>query len=303
MTTHTNQTVYDRITAKIIEALERGVAPWVRPWAVSLPHNAVSGREYNGVNILSCLAHQLHHGHQCSAYLTYQQAKSLGGWVRQGERGVLLVLYREIERPSREDNDTDEEQPGRLFLAKGFTVFNLEQTAGLDHVRARLERQRTRGFEPLEECERIVQQTGAVIRDGSRASYSPRNDVITMPPRQAFSSAATYYGTVLHEVCHWTGAPQRLNRQLGAVFGSRTYAKEELVAELGACFLAARCGIEHVTRSASYIGTWLEALRNDKRFVFAMAKLASQAADYIYPPTNSTAAVAEPTVTSSVSAG
>jgi antirestriction protein ArdC len=250
----------------------------------------VSGREYNGVNILSCLAHQLLHGHQCSAYVTFQQAKSLGGWVRQGEQGVLLVLYREIERPTGEDDDEDTR---RLFVAKGFTVFNLEQTGGLDHVRVQLERQRARGFEPLEECERIVQQTGAVICDGGRASYSPRRDVITMPPRLAFSSAAAWYGTVFHEVCHWTGAPHRLNRQLGAVFGSRTYAKEELVAELGACFLAARCSIEHVTRSASYIGTWLEALQNDKRFIFSMAKLASQAADYIHPAMNSAALPAD----------
>lgn len=222
----------------------------------------MSGREYNGVNILSCMAHQLQHGHQGSSYLTFQQAKSLGGWVRQGERGVLLVLYRDVLSSAREEDD-DQEQTRRLFLAKGFTVFNLEQTAGLDHVRERLNRQRARGFEPLEECERIIQQTGAAVREGGRASYSPLHDVITMPPRRTFAAATAYYGTLFHETCHWTGAPHRLNRQLGAVFGSRTYAMEELVAELGACFLAARCGIEHVSRSASYIGTWLEGLQND----------------------------------------
>jgi antirestriction protein ArdC len=270
VTTHTNQTVYDSITANIIEALEQGVAPWVRPWAVSLPRNAVSGREYNGVNILSCLAHQLHHGHQCSAFVTFQQAKSLGGWVRQGECGVLLLLYREIERPSDPEAEQEERHSRRLFLAKGFTVFNLEQTGGLAHVRERFDRQCPGSFEPLEECERIIRQTGAVIHEGVQASYSPNQDLITMPPRHTFHSAAGWYGTLFHETVHWTGAPRRLNRQLGAVFGSQTYAREELVAELGACFLSARCGIEHVSRSASYIGMWLEALQNDKRFIFTM---------------------------------
>ena len=282
MTTHATQSVYDRITRNIMEALDRGVVPWVRPWAVSLPHNAASGREYNGVNILSCLAHQLHHGHHGSAYLTFQQAKSLGGWVRQDERGVPLVLYRDIERGAQDDGN-DQQQRGRQFLARGFTVFNLEQTEGLDHVRDRLDRQRSRHFEPLEECERLIQQTGAVIREGGRASYSPVHDVITMPPRHSFSSGEAWYGTLFHETCHWTGAQHRLNRQLGGVFGSTTYAKEELVAELGACFVAARCGIEHVSRSASYIDTWLEALHNDKRFIFSAAKLASQAADHLCP--------------------
>src|SRR5690349_14998538 len=105
MSTTTNQTVYDRITGSIIAALERGVAPWVRPWAVTLPYNAVSQRQYRGVNILGCLAHQLEHGHSSSAYLTFQQARTLGGWVRQGERGVLLVLYREVPVPIKDQDD------------------------------------------------------------------------------------------------------------------------------------------------------------------------------------------------------
>jgi antirestriction protein ArdC len=127
MSTSIDQTVYDRITGSIIAALERGVAPWVRPWAISLPYNAVSRRAYRGVNIISCLAHQLEHGHTCSAYVTFQQAKSLGGWVRQGEHGVSLVLYRDVLAP-RKDGDNEGDDGRRLFLAKGFTVFSLEQT-------------------------------------------------------------------------------------------------------------------------------------------------------------------------------
>jgi antirestriction protein ArdC len=189
MSTSAHQTVYDRITGSIIAALEQGVAPWVRPWAVSLPCNAVSQRHYRGVNVLSCLAHQLDHGHACSAYLTFQQAKSLGGWIRQGERGVLLVLYRDVPLPAK-GRDEAEDHGRRIFLAKGFTVFNLEQTGGLEQVREQLEARSTREFEPLEECERVVRATGAVIHEnGTHASYSPSRDVITMPARSSFRRA------------------------------------------------------------------------------------------------------------------
>jgi antirestriction protein ArdC len=163
-------------------------------------------------------------------------------------------------------------------------VFNLEQTGGLEEFREKLEAGRTRGFEPLEECERVVRATGAIIREnGTQASYSPSRDVITMPARSGFHRATDFYATLYHEAVHWTGVGHRLNRDLSGLFGGTRYAQEELVAELGACFLAARTGIEHVTQSASYIGNWLQALHNDKRFIFAAAKLATQASGYIYP--------------------
>jgi antirestriction protein ArdC len=196
MSTPTHQTIYDRITGSIIAALEQGVAPWVRPWAVSLPYNAASRRNYRGVNVLSCMAHQLEHGHTCPAYVTFHQAKSLGGWVRHGEHGVLLVLYRDV--PVTAKNPEVEEDGGRrIFLAKGFTVFNLEQTSGLEQLRERLEGERPRGLEPLEECERVVRATGAIIHEnGPNASYSPSRDVITMPPRTSFRRAEVFFATL-----------------------------------------------------------------------------------------------------------
>lgn len=282
MFAHTKEIVYDRVTGSIIAALERGVAPWVRPWTVFLPFNLVSRRPYRGINILSCLAHQLDHGHTSDAYLTYQQAKGLGGWIRQREHGVLLVLYREVPRAPQSDGEDDPARP--LFLAKCFTVFNIEQAGGLEHIQAKLAAQREHLVAPLEECERVVVATGARIREnGTRASYCPSSDLITMPPRSAFSRSTDFYATLYHELTHWSGASHRLNRDLEGLHGGTRYAREELVAELGACFLAARTGIEHITDSASYIGNWLQALRDDKRFIFGAAKLATQAAGYIYP--------------------
>lgn len=282
MSATTNQSVYDRITGSIIAALERGVAPWVRPWAVTLPYNAVSRRPYHGVNILGCLAHQLEHGHARPAYVTFQQAKSLGGWIRQGERGVLLFLYREVAVPVKDAAD-DVDDGRRIFLAKGFTVFNLEQTGGFEDLGRSLDLDYARRFEPIEECERVVRATGATIHEnGNQASYSPSRDLISMPPRRAFGRAGDWYASLFHELTHWTGAAQRLGRDLGGMQGGTRYAQEELVAELGACFLAGRTGIEHITQSANYIGHWLIALREDRRFIFTAAKLASQAANFIY---------------------
>jgi antirestriction protein ArdC len=229
------------------------------------------------------MAHQLEHGHTSSAYLTFQQAKSLGGYVRQGERGVLLVLYRDVLVPTK-DRHEGENDGRRIFLAKGFTVFNLEQTGGLEQFREKLEARSKGRFEPLEECERVVRSTGAVIHEnGTHASYTASRDVVTMPSRSGFRTAAGWYGVAYHELVHWSGARHRLNRDLSGGFGSRVYALEELVAELGACFIAARCGIEHVSRSASYIDSWLEALHGDKRFIFSAGRLATEAAAFIQP--------------------
>jgi antirestriction protein ArdC len=236
MTAINAPTIYDRVTGQIIAALERGVAPWVRPWVVSLPYNAVSRRPYHGINVLSCMAHQMEHGHASSGYVTFHQAKELGGWVRQGERGVLLVLYRDVLVPAK-DREDDEDDGRRIFLAKGFTVFNLEQTGGLDQVRERLEAERTRGFDPLEECERVMRATGAVVREnGTHASYSPSRDVITMPARSSFRRAEDFYATTYHEAVHWSGAKHRLDRDLSGLYGDTCYAQEELVAELGPAF-------------------------------------------------------------------
>lgn len=228
MTTAAKENIYSRITSQIIDQLERGVVPWVKPWRTTLPFNVVSGRPYRGINVLSTWAHQLAHSYQCNGYLTFKQAKDLGGWVRRGEQGAPIILYRPIDRDEKREEDLDR----RLYVARG---------------------------------------------------YSVTRDEITMPGRSAFSSAQNYYSTLLHELSHWSGAPGRLARDQSGGFGSATYAKEELVAELGAAFLAARLGIEHVSQAASYLQSWLAVLQNDNRFLFVAARQATEAAMFIHP--------------------
>jgi antirestriction protein ArdC len=281
MSTSMAGTVYERITGRIITLLEQGTVPWLRPWRATLPRNASNGHIYQGVNTLSCMALELERGFTCSAYVTYDQARKCGGWVRQGEHGVLLVLYKKVPKQALVPGDPEPEE--FYFLAKGFTCFNLLQCGGLDELRKRLEGAPV-DFNPSERCERLIAGTGAVIHHcGERAFYSPARDGITLPAKYLFHSPDAYYSTAFHELVHWTGAPHRLNRQGGWRFGDPRYAFEELTAEVGAAFLAARTSIDHTTQAAAYIQSWLGALRHDSRFLFAAAKKAGEAADYVYP--------------------
>ena len=283
-----SQTVYDRITNTLYDPMQRGTLPWVRPWATKLPHNAASGREYSGVNLLSTMAHEAANGYDRSGYLTFNQARQLGGWVRQGERGVLLVLYRQVpKRVAQECEDDD-----RYFLARGFVVFNVRQCGGLDHLIAGEAERGVHQVEPASVAERVITSSGVTVRyGGAQAQYDPRSDCVTLPPTRCFVSTDAYYSTAFHELAHATGHETRLDRQRGCRFGDPAYAFEELVAELAAAFVAARVGIGHTTQAAAYLQNWLGALHRNPRYIFAASKAASLAANWLCPAGKESAAV------------
>jgi antirestriction protein ArdC len=158
-------------------------------------------------------------------------------------------------------------------------VFNASQ---LESVPARFEQFSVRAWEPIEYAEQLLSQSGAVIRHGgNRAYYLPTDDYIQLPPVASFSQSDDYYSTALHELCHWTGHPTRLDRVQGRVNGKEAYAFEELVAEIGAAFLCAHCGLSARLEHASYIDSWLNALRRDKRLIFVAASGAQKAVDFV----------------------
>ena len=271
--------IYEQITARIISELEAGTPPWVRPWssvADPLPHNAVSQRSYRGVNHLMLSMQQQAAGYESNAWLTFQQARELGGCVRKGEHGTRVVYY--DLRPFK-DEETQEKR--RVPLLKIFTVFNAAQVDGLpDHVQAAP----VDGpeWQPGELAEEIIKASGAdILSGGFRAYYSPANDRIHLPPRSMFADSAGFYGTALHELAHWSGHPSRLNRQFGKRFGDAAYTVEELVAEMAAAYLCAHCRIDGRLQHASYIGSWLEVLGRDKRALFTAAAQAQKAADLL----------------------
>jgi antirestriction protein ArdC len=128
----------------------------------------------------------------------------------------------------------------------------------------------------------FFQSTGADIREGhGEACYIPSRDFISMPAFAGFKGADHFYNVAFHELTHWTGHKARLDRDLKNRFGTRNYAAEELIAELGAAFLCAEFGFDGDVRNAGYISNWIELLKADKRAFFTACSQASKAADYL----------------------
>lgn len=197
--------------------------------------------------------------------------------MRKGERGTTVIFFKMAEVAGAAKS---EEPNTRVIpLMRSFVVFNAAQ---LENLPARHQQTASIPWDPRDEAEAILHASGAVIRHGgTEACYRPSIDAIQLPPRESFFNAEGYYATALHELTHWTGASSRCNRPLGMRHGIEPYAFEELVAEMGSAFLAAHCGLPCGLHHASYIESWLKALRNDKRVVFVAAAKAQSAADYV----------------------
>jgi antirestriction protein ArdC len=279
--------LYALITDRIVQALEQGVAPWVRPWSTgidTLPMNAGTKRVYRGINVVLLALEAQRHGYPRNAWLTYRQASELGGHVRRDQQGVSVVFWRLRHVPAVADvypAEDEHDLPDRVIpLLRSFTVFNVAQTEGLspDLMSAPVV-----AWEPEARAEELLLMSGAVIRHGgAQAFYEPGTDEIHLPPKQWFPAGGRYYATGLHELCHWTSHPSRSNRQLGKRFGSSEYAIEELIAEIGSAFLCAHSRIDgQLEHSASYVGSWVKVLRSDARAVFVAATKAQQAADFL----------------------
>ena len=282
--------VYERVTDRIVEALERGVKPWTQPWSgdnmgsrIMRPLRA-NGVPYRGINILMLWGDAMEKGFTAPTWMTFRQALELGGHVRKGERGSLVVFASKLTR-TETDADTGEESERDIPFLKGYTVFNVAQVEGLP---AQYYPQPQVMPEPLPRIAHavaFVAATGADIRHGgSRAFYAGGPDHIQMPPFEAFRDAQSYYATLIHELTHWTKAPKRLDRNFGRRrFGDEGYAMEELVAELGAAFLCADLDLTpgHCDDHAGYIALWLKVLKDDRRAIFTAAAHAQRAADFL----------------------
>lgn len=285
------QDVYARVTDKIIADLERGNLTWHQPWRAGHAAGPVSrplrstGEYYRGINVLMLWAAAIEKGYAAPIWMTFNQAKKLTAHVRKGEKGSLVVFANTWKKKEQgEDGEAIEKE---IAFLKGYTVFNVEQIEGLPpHFYARAEPVHATPLQRDEACERFLANTGAVIRHGgSRAFYRITDDFVQMPDMQTFRDAESYYATAAHEITHWTRHPSRLDRDFGQKrFGDAKYALEELVAEIGAAFLCADLGVTPELREdhAAYIASWLEALKNDKKFVFAAASHAQRAVDYLH---------------------
>jgi len=281
--------LYDEITTRIIAELESGRLPWVQPWGtagvsapLAMPKNASTGRTYSGVNVLILWGAVVARGFSCQSWLTFRQALSLGGNVRKGERGTTVVyadrfIPDDEKRRARETGDDAQAIP---FL-KRFTVFSTDQCENLPEDLATAPPPVPEGL-ILPEVEAMIRASGADVRlGGDKAFYAPGPDYIQVPRPEAYFEPINWHRTALHELSHWSGAPHRLGRDLSGGFGSKLYAKEELVAEISAAFLCATLGITPTVRHSDYIASWLEVLREDNRAIVRAASAASKVADYL----------------------
>ena len=271
--------IYDTVTARLISALESGTVPWRKPWNVKTgpPRNA-SGREYHGINcfLLACL------GYADPRFVTFKQALDLGGNVRKGEKGCPVVYWNFFESKTETDSKGN---PKRIPFLKGFTVFNVAQCDNLD-IEPLSDIESRGEFAALPECEATIAATGAEIRHGfSKAFYTPSTDTVSMPCPESFDTGGEYYSTLFHELSHWTGHKSRLARKGitdGADFGSDTYGKEELIAEMSAAFLCAEHGIDcAMDNSAAYLAGWIRVLKGDSKLAVHAASAATKAADFV----------------------
>jgi antirestriction protein ArdC len=296
------------ITSQIIAALESGsVPPWRRLWRLGQDAgpaaNVLSKRSYRGLNpILLDLASQTH-GFSSRWWGTFAQWKSLGGrvmprpsHVQPGKWGTQIVFWSPVTK--KVENDHGDQEEDRFFVLRLYTVFNVDQVEGdhLDHLRAGQPDTGETAVIDYQPAEHAIAATCADLRyGGGKAFYSPQGDFIQVPPKATFESVNKFYATVLHELCHWIEHEGRLNWSRKE--RENTYALGELVAEIGSCYLCRELGVpasDDMTNHIAYLGNWLQAMRNDPRFIFVASGQASKAADYILSFSRKPDDVAEP---------
>lgn len=274
------------LTNQIIDLIEKGAAPWQKPWdanaasaALEFPHNAATGRAYRGMNVFTLMARQQALGSDDSRWCTYDQAAKNEWQVRKGEKATW-VEYWQFEKEEERDGQkvTLKLDRPRVFYAK---VFHASQ---IDGMPAREPRQRGHQWETDAAAESIIANSGAKIFHDQvdRAFYAPGTDEVHLPPREGFPGPLDYYEVAMHELGHWTGHASRLKRDLTGTFGSESYAREELRAQMASLYLSAELGVPFdPERHASYQASWVAALKKDKNEIFHAAKDAEKMADYL----------------------
>ena len=273
--------VYKYVTERIIAELEKGVIPWKKPWKGQKAINYVSRKEYQGINTLLLPFP--------GEYLTFNQIRKLGGKVKKGEKSSMIVFYKFIEK-----KDKDGEVLETFPLLKYFNVFHLSQTEGID---TKLEDFKTKNDnEIIEDAEKVmakyVKREGIQLKNmlgSDRAYYSQSEDKIVLPDLKQFVNSHEYYSTAFHEMTHSTGHKSRLDRFKDTEsykFGSESYSKEELIAEVGSAMLCNHVGVEipeTFENSVAYIQSWIKVLKDkdNARLVTTAASAAQRAVNFV----------------------
>ncbi len=273
----------EKCLQEIIRLMEAGTIPWRKTWFTrkwGVARNGATNRRYTGINTILLSLNDF----TDPRWVTFKQVKDLGGHVKKGEHGTPIVFAKQVKK--EEESEETERKSWYSFL-RYYHVFNVEQTEGCDLLPLPLPE--TRPNTPIEEAEGIVAgmpNPPSILHQGDQPCYSPGKDRVLIPPIERFEDSEEYHSTLFHELVHSTGHATRLNRpgvMARNAFGSEDYGKEELVAELGAVFLCARCGIEQpiLPNSTAYLQGWLKTLKQSPSLLVSAASLAQKAVDYI----------------------
>ena len=274
--------VKQEVTDSIISLIESGTIETLRDaWtggSLGLPKNLKTGAHYSGVNVMILTMASMMKNYASNEWMTFKQALDVGGCVRKGEKATLGVFFKRLEIDSKEGAEEGE----TIAFAKSLHLFNVAQIDGLPA--SEVVKIKPNAAQILEDCEALINASGAKITySGNRAFYRPSTDEIYLPERADFYTTAGFYSTAFHELAHWTGAKNRLDRDFSKRFGDEKYAMEELVAELAAAFVCAHTSIqnESIQQNAAYLANWLQVLKNDKNAIFTAASAAWKAASFI----------------------
>lgn len=284
-----------QVAEKLIEQLKAGTAPWQKPWssenlpAFELPYNVQTGNRYKGINTLMLLLAE----REDPRWMTFKQAAASDWQVKKGEKGTMIQFVKTTDQQTKRDekgkpvlNEQGQAVKINLKLDKPIItsawVFNAEQINGIPS----LERQDTESltWNPLERAESLIKQSGAVIhhRAGDRAFYSPIADQVTMPLREQFDAPGKYYATLLHELGHWTGHTDRLDRSIMNRFGTEDYAREELRAEIASLLIGQELRIGHDPgQHAAYVDSWIKVLQENPFEIHSAATDAEKIFNYL----------------------
>jgi antirestriction protein ArdC len=271
--------VYALVTDRIIAQLEQNIVPWQRPWSKGgLPQNLISKIPYRGINVWMLSSSDFAQ----NFFLTWKQAKEIGASIKKGEKATMVVFWKKQEQETQEEEQIPSTKPAIL---RYYWVYNIVQC---DNIPKEIIPTQPIANNPIEACEEIITTMPlcpALQFKEAKAYYDPQQDFINMPPLNSFLSSDAYYSTFFHEIIHSTGHEKRLNRKelnQMAEFGSEPYSKEELVAEIGSCYLSSYAGISQTfDNSVAYINGWLSKLKHDKRFVIYASSYAQRAVDYV----------------------
>jgi antirestriction protein ArdC len=278
---------FAELVEKLIEKMETSDKTWIKSWSVSHADNLqnfVSKKAYRGANIFFLQMLMMERGHEAPFFMSFKQAQEKGGKVKKGAKGYPVYFFKILNKTvTMEDIKTGKnvEESINFPLLNKYVVFNIEDIEGIDYELPVIEKPNEN--QKIERAEQFIKNTNLKLKHGgNRAFYKPVFDYVQMPLLETFTDSNNYYSTLLHELTHWTGAADRVDRQKGKKFGDKQYAIEELIAEIGSAFLCSHLNIEiEECQHPEYLKSWCNSLRENPMILWKVASSAQKAFDYL----------------------